>query len=305
MSLLDSFKSAFSGGGGGKRIDVEGRFARQRTAVTGTMANFFVAKDHEHKDRMVGVKILEREKMELFESRFKGLNKPPEGKIAMMMDHPKIVDTYEIGVSMKNEPVIVMEYIAGPSMQNIVVQKQEHHVKGRRIDLIRDMAQALKYVHQKDFIHRDICPRNFICTTGSTEVKLIDFGLTVPAKPPFMAPGNRTGTPLYMSPEIVRRRATDKRVDIFSFGVTCYCLCSFEHPWQGAVLNGRAALHHDTNEPTELTERCPNIDPRLARTIMNALNPAVEERTPNMDQFLHGIANVKTAFVDSPKAEES
>ena len=164
--------------------------------------------------------------------------------------------------------------------------------------LIRDMAEALKYVHDQGYIHRDICPRNFICLAEVTGVKLIDFGLTLPATAPFMTPGNRTGTPLYMSPEIVRRRATDKRVDIFSFGVTCYCLCAFEHPWQGAILNGRAALQHDTSPPTELTQRCPNIDPRLSRAIMLALDPNVDQRTGSMDQFLQAIQSVETAFVE-------
>ncbi|TWU49408.1 serine/threonine protein kinase [Rubripirellula reticaptiva] len=300
MSLFDSIKSAFksSGGGTGGRIDVAGRFSRQRTAVTGTMANFFVAKDREHNDRMVGVKVLDIEKMELFEARFKGLGKPSEGQIAMMMKHPKVVETYEIGFSLKGEPVLVMEYIGGPSLQNIVVQHQEHHVKGRRMLMIRDMAEALKYVHDQGFIHRDICPRNFICLPETTGVKLIDFGLTVPATAPFMVAGNRTGTPLYMSPEIVRRRPTDKRVDIFSFGVTCYCLCCFEHPWQSQMLNGRAALQHDSSPPKDLIKRCPNIDPRLARTIMHALNPDVDARTADMDQFLHGIRQVEKAFVD-------
>ncbi|QDT06750.1 Serine/threonine-protein kinase PknB [Rubripirellula lacrimiformis] len=300
MSLFDSIKSAFSSSGGstGGRIDVAGRFARQRTAVTGTMANFFVAKDREHDDRMVGVKILDIEKMELFEARFKGLKKPSEGQIAMQMKHPKVVETYEIGTSLKGEPVIVMEYVGGPSLQNIVVQKQEHHVTGRRMMMIRDMAEALKYVHSQGFIHRDICPRNFICLPDTAGVKLIDFGLTVPATPPFMAAGNRTGTPLYMSPEIVRRRPTDKRVDIFSFGVTCYCLICFQHPWQSEMLNGRAALQHDSVPPKDLLTRCPNVDPKLARTIMNALNPDVDKRTADMDQFLSGIRQVEKAFVD-------
>ena len=298
MSLLDSIKAAFNKPSSGGRIDVEGRFTRQRTAVTGTMAHFFVAKDLAHSDRLVGVKVLDIEKMELFESRFKGLKKPSEGEIALSMHHPNVVETYEFGVSFKGQPVIVMEYIAGPSMQNIVVQKQEHHVTGKRIKLIRDMAEALQYVHGQGYIHRDICPRNFICLPDTAGVKLIDFGLTVPATPPFMVPGNRTGTPIYMSPEIVRRRPTDQRVDIFSFGVTCYCLCSFHHPWQGDILNGRAALKHDTLPPTELSERCPNIDPRLSRAIMNALNPDVEQRTPDMGQFLQAIRSVESVFVD-------
>lgn len=298
MGLLDSLKSKLKSSSMSKRIDVGSRFIRERTGVTGTMAHFFVAKDREHENRLVGVKVLDIEKMELFESRFKGLGKPSEGEIALSMHHPNLVETYEVGVSPRGEPVIVMEYIRGPSMQNIVVSKQEEHVQGKRMLLIRQMAEALKYVHSKEYIHRDICPRNFICLPETAGVKLIDFGLTVPATAPFMAPGNRTGTPLYMSPEIVRRRATDKRVDIFSLGVTFYCLCSFEHPWQGEILNGRAALQHDTTPPTELIERCPNIDPRLSRAIMHAINPKVDERTQSIEQFLQAIRSVKTAFVD-------
>ncbi len=133
--------------------------------------------------------MLDIEKMELFENRFKGMGKPSEGEIALSMHHPNVVETYEVGISLKGQPVIVMEYIAGPSMQNIVVQKQEEHVAGKRIKLIRDMAEALKYVHSQGYIHRDICPRNFICMPDSASVKLIDFGLTVPAKPVVHGPG--------------------------------------------------------------------------------------------------------------------
>ncbi len=296
MGLLDSIKSAIQSSGGGK-IDVAARFERQRTAATGTMAHFFVAKDRKHDDRIVGVKILDIDKMELFENRFRGLGKPNEGQIAMSMKHPKIVETYEVGITTKGQPILVMEYIAGPSMQNIIVKKQEQYVTGKRMLLIRDMAEAVRYVHSRNFIHRDICPRNFICEPDVTGVKLIDFGLTVPATPEFMVPGNRTGTPLYMSPEIVRRKSTDKRVDIFSFGVTCYCLCAFEHPWQGEEVNGRAALHHDTSPPVDLLERCPNIDPKLSRAIMKALDPKVDNRTATMDQFIDAVRSVKSVFV--------
>ncbi|MEM6471415.1 MAG: serine/threonine-protein kinase, partial [Planctomycetota bacterium] len=276
----------------------------ERTAVTGTMARFFAAKDQDNKDRVVGVKILDPEKVELFEGRFKGLNKPTEGEIALKMRHKNVVETFETGVSTKGQPVLIMEYIAGPSLQNIIVQQQEEHVRGKRLMLIRSMSQALKYVHAQEFIHRDICPRNFILLPKSEDVKLIDFGLTVPAKPPFMAPGNRTGTPLYMSPEVVRRRATDKRVDLFSLGVTFYCMISFTHPWQGEIVTGRAALHHDTSPPKPLTEVCTNVNPSLSRSIMQMLDPNVDSRTPTIEHFIRSISKLDHVYTDgdeSPK----
>ncbi|MBB3204395.1 serine/threonine protein kinase [Rhodopirellula rubra] len=303
MSFLDSLRGMFSGGGPTlKKIDVDARFARSRTAATGTMSNFFVAYDLERKED-VGVKILDPEKFELFEARFKGLNKPMEGEIALQMQHDLIVKTYEHGVTSKGERIIVMEYIRGPSMQDIIVRKRLELIDGMQLVLMREMAEALAYVHRSGFIHRDVCPRNFICTLPTENqkvvsgVKLIDFGLTVPATPPFMAPGNRTGTPLYMSPEIVRRRNTDSRVDVFSLGITFYCLLTFSHPWQGEVVTGRAALQHDTSKPTDLLERCDRVDPRLARVIMKMIEPSVDNRLKSIEEFLNLTRKVENAFV--------
>lgn len=299
MGIFDSVKSMLGSGGQSiGRIDIQQRFTLERTAVTGTMAKFVAAKDHDNGGRIVGIKILDPEKVALFENRFRHLKKPSEGEIAMKMHHRNVVETYEIGTSTKGDPILIMEFIAGPSMQNIIVKKQEHHVAGKRMMLIRSMSEALKYVHAMEFIHRDICPRNFILLPESEDVKLIDFGLTLPATPPFMVPGNRTGTPLYMSPEIVRRRATDKRVDLFSLGVTLFCLIAFEHPWQDDVVTGRAALQHDSKPPKSLTEICPNVDPSLARSVMHLMHPQVDERTPTIDHFIKSIARVKSVYQD-------
>ncbi len=300
MSLLDSFKSMLGGRGAAKgasrgKVNIESRFERLRSSVSGTMSNFFVARDREL-GRIVGVKLCDPEKVAFFESRFKGLNKPTEGEIAMSMVHPLIAETYEYGMSTKDEPFLVIEYVEGPALQKVIADRNEEAVKHSRLNLIRNMAESILYVHQREFIHRDICPRNFICLPDVSGLKLIDFGLTVPATPPFMAAGNRTGTPLYMSPEIVRRRPTDKRVDIFSFGVSCYCLCSFEFPWQTSQTNGRAALYHDTSPPKDLLAVRPDVDPRLSRAIMQAMNPKLEERTASMELFLKQIQGVTSAM---------
>jgi serine/threonine-protein kinase len=278
------------------KVNIESRFERLRSSVSGTMSSFFVARDRTT-DQIVGVKLCDLEKVDFFEARFKGLNKPSEAEIAISMRHPLIVETYETGISTKNEPFLVMEYIDGPTLQKVITDRNEAAVHDSRLKLIRDMAQSLHFVHERGFIHRDICPRNYICLPDYSGLKLIDFGLTVPATPPFMAAGNRTGTPLYMSPEVVRRRPTDKRVDIFSFGVSCYSLCTFELPWQATLTNGRAALHHDSDPPKDILTYRPDLDPRLARAIMQAMSPRVEDRTPSLDLFLRQIQGVTSATV--------
>lgn len=291
MGLFDNlFKKNAS-----KSVDIEARFERLRSAISGTMSNFFVAKDRQNGNRIVGVKLCDSDKVDFFESRFKGLNKPSEGEIAMQMSHPNIVQTFEYGTSSKGQQFLVMEYIDGPGLQLLISERQEARLKGRRLDMIRQMAEALAYVHRKEFIHRDICPRNYMATEDLSTVKLIDFGLTLPATKAFMAPGNRTGTPLYMSPEIVRRRSTDHRVDIFSFALTCYHLITFELPWQMSDTTGRAALHHDTSPPREISELCPTIDKGLANAIMSAMHANPDQRTQDMDTFLRQIRSVKNS----------
>lgn len=315
MGFLESLKLFFFAGGkknanrkkaqrdtrtGGRtvkgKVNIDVRFERLRSSVSGTMSRFFVARDKET-GQLVGVKLCDVEKVNFFESRFKGLGKPSEGEIALQMRHPLIAETFEIGISSRNEPFLVMEYVDGPTLQKIITDRAEELISNSRLDIIRNMAESIHYVHEKGFIHRDVCPRNFICLPDYSGVKLIDFGLTVPATPAFMVAGNRTGTPLYMSPEIVRRRSTDKRVDVFSFGVSCYCLCTFEFPWQTAITNGRAALNHDSTPPTEILEYRANLDPRLAKAIMQAMNPRVNERTSSLDLFLKQIQAVTSAIV--------
>jgi serine/threonine-protein kinase len=290
------FSKIFGSGTQKSKVDVEVRFEKLRSSVAGTMSNFYVARDRENNNRIVGVKLCDPAKVEFFENRFKGLNKPSEGEIAMAMEHPNIARTFEYGVTTKGFPYLVMEFVDGPGLQVLIQEKAEDRVKGKRLNMIRHMASALAYVHQANYIHRDICPRNYIATEDMSIVKLIDFGLTVPATGPFMQPGNRTGTPLYMAPEVVRRRPTDKRVDIFSLGVTCYHLLTFELPWPAGDTSGLAALHHDTTPPTDIFKYRPDLDRSLGEAVMKAMESNVNHRTPDIATFIQQIRNCKSEF---------
>lgn len=284
MGVFDKFRSLFQT----ERLDVNARFDILRSAVSGTMSQFFMVRDKQS-GRVAGLKIADSEKVSFFESRFKGLNKPSEGEIAMQMKHPRIVETYEFGVTVEGHSYVLMEFLEGPGVQTLVFNR-DNILYGKRLALIRQMAESIEAVHKTGFIHRDVCPRNFICTTKEcTELKLIDFGLTLPDRKEFRQPGNRTGTPLYMAPEVVRRRTTDHRLDIFSFGVAAYHLCAFELPWPIGDATGLAALAHDTQAPRDILEYYPKLNTTLARGIMKCLEPDPRNRFQSMDQFLHAV----------------
>lgn len=286
MSLLGSFKTLFKGA---TKINVRSRFELLREAVSGTMSNFYMARDRTTKE-VVGLKVLDLEKTAALEARFVGIKKPKEGEIAISLTHPHIVRTMEHGVTTDGEQCIIMEFLDGPGLNSLIVGRSEL-LEGRRVKLLRQAAEAIAAVHRAGYIHRDICPRNFVVSKDCESLKLIDFGLTVPATAPFMQPGNRTGTANYMAPEVVRRRPTSQRLDIFAFGVTAYELCSFDLPWPRGA--GQAAMAHGSQEPTEIRKFCPQIDPRLERAIIACLDPAPEKRPATMDEFLKMIKGVE------------
>jgi serine/threonine-protein kinase len=287
MGLIDQLKSLLEG-----KLRVNQRFEILREAVTGTMSSFYVVRDRRTGD-IAGLKILDSEKTAFFESRFKGLSKPSEGEIARQIDHPRIVKTLESGFTAEGQPYILMEYLEGPVL-HALVKDRSPLLERNRLTLIRQMAEAVGAVHDAGFIHRDICPRNFICNKKATELKLIDFGLTVPATREFMQPGNRTGTPSYMAPEVVRRRPTDQRLDIFSLGVTCYHICALELPWPGQDVSGMAAMLHDTQQPNDLKAICPWVHPQLAGAIMECLAIEPAHRPQTAEEFLRAIAPLRS-----------
>jgi serine/threonine-protein kinase len=183
-----------------------------------------------------------------------------------------------------------MEFLDGPGMNSVIIGR-DPKLEGKRVKYLRQTAEALKAVHESGFIHRDVCPRNLILTGDWETVKLTDFGLTVPATPPFMQPGNRTGTPNYMAPELVRRHATDQRLDVFAFGVTAYEICTFDLPWPSGGT-GLAAMSHD-QPPIDIRKMRPKIDPALAKAIHWCIEPEVTKRCPSMAEFLKAIRRVK------------
>ena len=288
MTLFERFQSVFRT----NRVDVRERFEILRRGISGTMSKFYMARDRKS-DQIVGLKIADREKVTAFESRFKGLRKPSEGEIAAALHHPLVVETYEYGMTTEGVQYIVMEYINGPGLHQ-VLKERNPVIEGRRAELIRQMAEAVQYVHSQDLIHRDVCPRNFIYDTESGNLKLIDFGLSLPARRAFMQPGNRTGTPLFMAPEVIRRRWTDQRLDIFAMGVSAYQICTYELPWPVTEITGQAALAHDTQEPRDICHYRPTLDKQLAKAIMRCIEPNPNDRPQTVDSFLRAIRSVKS-----------
>jgi serine/threonine protein kinase len=286
MGIGQFFKSILEGG----KVDVAARYEILREAVSGTMSNFHMARDRET-EQIVGLKILDKAKTDALEARFKGLKKPTEGEIATSFKHPRIVSTFSHGITTNDEQFLVMEFLDGPGLNSLIIGRGKL-LDGNRLKLARQAAEALEAVHEAGYIHRDICPRNFVCAKDATSLKLIDFGLTVPAEKDFMLPGNRTGTPNYMAPEVVRRKPTDQRLDIFAYGVSMYELFAFDLPWQRGS-DGRAAMAHGLSAPPPLRKFYPRINAALEAAIHKCMEAEPDQRYQSITQFLKAISRLQ------------
>jgi len=283
---LGDFFSALLGGSG--RVDLWKRFERMRESTSGTMSTFYKVRDLKT-GQIQGLKVVDAAKAAPVEGRYKSLGKPTEGEIGQQITGPNIARTLEWGTATTGDPYIVQEFVEGSLLHNLITAKKPF-TPTQKIDLVTQAARAIKTVHDAGFVHRDICPRNFILGADQRLV-LIDFGLTVPDKPAFLQPGNRVGTPNYMAPEVVRRRQADKRLDIFSFGITAYEICAGRSPWPKGST-GKAALAHDT-PPTDIREVWPEIAAPAASAIMACLAADPDRRPPSMDRFLALLSDAK------------
>jgi len=284
MGLGDFFSSLFSSG----RVDLWTRFERMRESTSGTMSTFYKVRDLKS-GQIQGLKIIDAAKAAPVESRYKSLNKPGEGEIGSRIVGPNIVRTLDWGTATTGDQFIVLEYVEGTLLHSLLTA-QKPLSPAERLSLVRQAATAIAAVHAAGFVHRDICPRNFILRPDGTLV-LIDFGLTVPDTPAFLQPGNRVGTPNYMAPEVVRRRQADKRIDIFSFGITAYEICTGRTPWPRGNT-GKAALSHDT-PATDIRDHWSDIPPPLATAIMACLAADPDKRPASMEKFLTAITGVR------------
>ncbi len=254
------------------RVNLKKRFELLGRTGQGSMSKVFRARDSKL-GRVVCLKILDKAKTAKFEARFPGLNRPSEGAICMELRHQNVVQTFEFGMTLEGEPFIVMELIDGMGL-NFLVETRSPLLAENRVNYLIQAADGLEYIHQQGYLHRDICPRNIMVTKDGV-LKYIDFGLAIPYRKEFCKPGNRTGTPNYMAPELIKRMVTDHRVDLFALGVTAFEVFTGEMPWERAQSLETVMSH--LNSPGHNPRKFkPDMDERTVKFLLKAI-----ERDPN------------------------
>jgi eukaryotic-like serine/threonine-protein kinase len=270
-----------------RRVNLQRRFTIISETARGSMSRLYRALDNET-GRTVCLKVQSREKNEAAVNRAsRTAQRPLEGEIGLKLNHTHVVRTFDCGFSTQGEHFLVMEFIDGTSFQ--YVREARTARSAERVELLAQAADGLAAVHAAGFIHHDINPRNYL--VAKEQVKLIDFGLTVPNTEDFRRPGNRTGTLQYMAPELLRREQTDERLDIFAFGVMAFEFLTNRLPYD-ATNTTTLMLQRINTEPLDPAKVKPKFSEELCQILRQLTARRKEQRWPTMSTLSEALRNV-------------
>ena len=203
-----------------------------------------------------------------------------EAQIVGQLSNPSIVQLYDVGINEHGIPFLVMEYVAGKTL--------EDHLDPSALPLQRgcawaaDLAGALALAHRAGIIHGDVKPGN-IFVTAEYKVKLGDFGIARFALQS-SGSGNLRGTPAYLAPEQIQGQPQDPRSDQFALGIVLYQMVSGVKPFDGSSL-GAVCAQILNAEPMPPSRHNPAVPKALDRIIARCLAKNPKDRFAHCDEL--------------------
>ncbi|MBM4113652.1 MAG: serine/threonine protein kinase, partial [Phycisphaerae bacterium] len=256
-----------------------------RRLGAGAMATVYLARQLSL-DRPVAIKVLPKK----FSNDPKFIERfYKEGRAAAKLNDQHIVQAYDVAQAGENH-FFVMEYVDGETVHDRLVRHKRLPEK-EAIEIVRQVALALKHAHAQGFIHRDIKPKN-VMINKSGVVKLADLGLARAVSDKEAAEaeaGKAYGTPYYISPEQVRG-AVDigPPADIYGLGATFYHMVTGRLPFEGKTPS--EVMHKHLKAPLVPPDHVnPQLSGGAAQIIEMMLTKNPRERYHSASELLEDL----------------
>ncbi|MCA9935476.1 MAG: protein kinase [Anaerolineales bacterium] len=263
------------------------QYTIQKHIARGGMADVYLAQDIDLQ-RPVALKIMlaALSADQEFVARFHR-----EARTVAKLDHPNIIQVYNIGLTPGGQPYLAMQYIDGGSLRDVLRelgQRGKLMPTAQVLSIMRQMADALRVAHQAGIVHRDIKPNNILLRNDGTPM-LVDLGIAaVQSGPKLTRTGSLIGTPHYMAPEQARGEPADDRSDIYSLGVVLYEMLTGRPPF--TAEEPMAVLHaHVYEQPHPIGQLRRDLSPKTQQLVEICLQKNANQRFQTAVEMLQFI----------------
>ncbi|XP_020292730.1 calcium/calmodulin-dependent protein kinase type 1 isoform X2 [Pseudomyrmex gracilis] len=213
----DAYKKIKKDGKDDRSPSVEDKYILKDLLGTGAFSEVRLAESKEKPGQMFAVKIIDKKALKGKEDSLEN-----EIKVLRRLTHPNIVQLLETFED-KHKVYLVMELVTGGELFDRIVEKGSYTEKDAS-GLIRQVLEAVGYMHDQGVVHRDLKPENLLYYSPDEDSKIMisDFGLSKMEDSGIMA--TACGTPGYVAPEVLAQKPYGKAVDVWSIGVISYIL---------------------------------------------------------------------------------
>ena len=259
----------------------------ERELGGGGMSRVFLAEETRFHRRVV-IKVLSPElARELSAERFER-----EITVAAQLQQANIVPVLAAG-EVDGLPYFTMPFVEGQSLRSRMERGAMPFVE--IVPVLRDVARALAYAHERGIVHRDIKPENILLSGGSAMVT--DFGIAKALQESMARGHDRTlttagtslGTPAYMAPEQAAGDEVDTRADLYAWGVVAYELLAGHHPFHKKTTSQQLIAAHIAERPVSLSQVAPAVPASLATLVMCALNKDAALRVQSAQELARAL----------------
>jgi len=279
---------------------LDGQYQLDREIGRGGMGIVYLARDVKL-DRLVAIKTLPYHLASDPVIRERFLR---EARTAAALSHPHIVPIHradELGEFV----FFVMGYVDGESLAHRV-RSRGPYPPAELVPLLRDVATALGYAHDRGVVHRDVKAENILLDATGSRAMVTDFGIARLAQSaPLTQTGTVLGTVFYMSPEQVVGDALDGRSDLYAFGVLAFFALTGRFPFESETPSAVLVAHVTRPAPT-IRSIAPTVPPVLAELVDRLLAKDPGERYQDAQQVVAALnAAARVIPEDAPAASNA
>src|SRR5689334_3311155 len=219
-----------------------------------------------------------------------------EALAAAAIRHPNIIAVTDFGVVRSTMPFLVMEFVKGRSLQDILATEGAMSPQ-RAWEFISAIAAGVGAAHRQNIVHRDLKPLNIMVQDDvpiAEGVKILDFGLAKIKSGELLGSfvqaqtSGLMGSPFYMAPEQWSDEEPDARADIYSLGVILYQMLAGEVPFKGSSIPS-IMKKHLTLPPPSFQSMGVAVPPAIESVVRHALEKEVGARIDSIPTFLRDL----------------